>query len=129
MRRLPEVIRERRLRFDWPMFLVTVALAVIGLATLLSATISPFSDSMPSTFKRQALFMGIGLVGMLGLAAIDPRFYERIAYVVFGATALLVLRIVLGWLRLVPRSWRVAPEPAPDVEIPEQRFAPSKDDT
>jgi hypothetical protein len=68
-------------------------------------------------------------VSFLSADAPVPGSAALVVYVVFGGIALLVLRIVLGWLRLVPRSWRVAPEPAPGVEIPEQRFAPSKDDT
>ncbi|WP_454850618.1 hypothetical protein [Promicromonospora soli] len=57
-----------------------------------------------------------------------PESAALVVYVVLGGVALLLLRIVLGWLRLVPRSWRIAPEPAPGVALPEQRFAPSKDD-
>jgi rod shape determining protein RodA len=106
MKRLPEVIRERRLRFDWPLLLVTVALAVLGLATLLSATISPFSEGLPATFRRQVMFMGIGLVGLLGLAALDPRFYERIAYAVFGVViAMLAAVLVIGAVRGGSQRW------------------------
>ena len=73
----PEVIRDRKLRFDWPLLLVTLGLCAVGLATLWSAVGSPFSETLPLTFKRQCLFMGVGLVGCLVLAAIDPRVYER----------------------------------------------------
>lgn len=56
-----------------------------------------------------------------------------VAYLMGGAILLLVLRIVLGTLRLLPRSWRVVPEPqrgSPDtvVALPEQRFAPGRED-
>ncbi|AEG45552.1 hypothetical protein [Isoptericola variabilis] len=54
-----------------------------------------------------------------------------VVYLMVGAIGLLLLRIVLGALRLVPRSWRVLPDaepPAtPDVVVPEQRFAPDRE--
>ena len=80
-----EVIREqRKLRFDWGLLTVTVALCAVGLATLWSAAGSPFSEDAPAAFSRQMIFMGGGLVGMVGLAFIDPRVYERLAYTAWG---------------------------------------------
>jgi len=105
-RRRPEVIRERRLRFDWPLFLVTVALCGIGLATLYSASLSPFTEGWPPAFQRQSVFMGAGLVGLLTLAAIDPRFYEQAAYVAFGAVvAMLAVVLILGAVRGGSQRW------------------------
>lgn len=68
-----------------------------------------------------------------------PGSVTLLVYVVLGAMALLLLRIVLGWLRLAPRSWRVLPEPEtePDTEPlsepadparPGQRPAPRQHD-
>jgi hypothetical protein len=67
-------------------------------------------------------------VSFLSEDAPVPESAALVVYVVLGAIALLLLRIVLGWLRLVPRTWRVAPEPDAGVALPEQRFAPSEDD-
>lgn len=46
-----------------------------------------------------------------------------------GALGLLVLRIILGTLRLLPRSWRMAPEPVPAnamIDLPDQKLAPRR---
>lgn len=106
MDRRPEVIRERRLRFDWPLLAVTTALCLLGLATLYSATVSPFSDGTPVTFQRQAVFMGVGLVGLLALGTLDPRFYERAAYGVFGiVVGMLVVVLLMGAIRGGSQRW------------------------
>jgi MFS family permease len=62
-----------------------------------------------------------------------------VAYLMAGAILLLAARMVLGALGLLPRSWRVAPEPGPEsgsaardagpgVVVPDQRFAPGPED-
>jgi hypothetical protein len=51
------------------------------------------------------------------------------SYIIIGAWLLHILRMILGLFRLVPRSWRIAPDPAPTetpIGIPDQRFAPSR---
>ena len=104
--RRAEVIRERKLRFDWPLLVVTVALCGLGLATLHSATVSPFSDALPGRFVKQGMFMGAGLCGLLVLAAIDPRVYERSAYVAWGVVVgLLVAVLVSGAIRGGSQRW------------------------
>lgn len=50
-------------------------------------------------------------------------------YIIIGAWLLHILRMILGLFRLVPRSWRIAHEPAPTetpIHIPDQRLAPSR---
>ena len=80
------------------------------------------------------LFLGTAL-HVLSLRGQDEPMDDASGYVIVawaGAVALLLLRIVLGTLRLLPRSWRVLPpddgppvaDTRPDVVIPDQRFAP-----
>jgi rod shape determining protein RodA len=101
-----EVIRQRKLRFDWTMLLVTVGLCAIGLVALWSATSSPFGEGVPRAFRMQAIYMSLGLVGMLVLAFIDPRFYERAAYVAFGVVVgMLVVVLLLGAVHGGSQRW------------------------
>ncbi|WP_166851396.1 hypothetical protein [Isoptericola sp. BMS4] len=52
-----------------------------------------------------------------------------VVYVMLIAIGALILRIILGTLRLLPRSWRVPPAQAPNdgvIDLPDQRFAPAR---
>lgn len=102
-----EVIRsERKLHFDWPLLIVTAALCAVGLATLWSAAGSPFSEEVPVAFSRQMVFMAAGLIGMMGLAFIDPRLFERLAYGAWaGVVAMLVVVLVMGAVRGGSQRW------------------------
>lgn len=125
----------------WIPALLYVAMVVIAVPLprstgRASRTSSPGRMRLPVVGRGMLLFFGfmtlwgtwMHAVSFLSANASVPGSAALVVYVVFGGMALLALRIVLGWLRLVPRSWRVAPEPAPGVEIPRQRSAPSKDD-
>ena len=90
---------------------------------------------LPVMGRGALLFFGLLLLLSTSMHAISflsaeavPESAGYVSYLMVGAIGLLLLRVVLGWLRLVPRSWRVPPEPAPDAVIPEQRFASSEDD-
>jgi len=82
------------------------------------------------------LFLSTGAHSMTFLPA-DAGEQTSASAVTFvaAAIALLLLRILLGTLRLLPRSWRVLPPEAepltpddlPDVDVPEQRFAPRRE--
>lgn len=90
---------------------------------------------LPTMGRGALLFFGVLLLMSTSMHAISflpeqaiPASAAYVSYVMVGAIALLLLRIVLGWLRLLPRSWRIPSEPAPGVVLPEQRLAPSEDD-
>jgi len=99
-------LRRRRRSMDWPLLLTTLLLCGIGLNTLYSAAGSPLLEGAPRAFQMQALYMGLGLVLMLLLVLIDPRFYERSAYILFGLTLLLLLLVLLvGPVRGGAQRW------------------------
>lgn len=90
---------------------------------------------LPVMGRGALLFFGALLLMSTSVHAISflperaiPPSAAYVGYAMVGAITLLLLRIVLGWLRLVPRSCRVAPEPAPGIVLPEQRPVPSEDD-
>lgn len=104
--RRAEVIRQRKLRFDWPMLGLTVTLCAIGLTALWSATSSPFVTGVPRAFWMQCIYMGAGMVGALALSLIDPRIFERVAYVAYGIVIALLLAVLgLGVVRGGAEGW------------------------
>lgn len=92
-RRLLDAPRDR---FDWSLFLVTAALAVVGVVNLYSAT-SVLRASLSDLYVQQVYWLVAG--GILGAlaAAVDYRWIERYGYAiyVFGVV-LLLLVFVLG---------------------------------
>lgn len=137
---------------DAPAFVVWRALAWVPtllylVTVLLSFPLPRARDRTPETTasgrmrlpvmgRGALLFFGLLLLLSTSLHAISylpeqvvPESAAYVSYVMVGAIALLLLRIVLGWLRLVPRSWRVAPDPASGSATTGQRLAPSEDDT
>lgn len=98
--------RQQALRFDWLMLTVTLSLCALGLATLYAAAGSPLVEGAPRSFRMQALYMGIGLVGMVVLAFVEPRMYERGAYLFHGAVVLMLLLVlVVGPVRGGSQRW------------------------
>ena len=89
------IVRSAGRHIDWPMILTTLALLVIGLLTLVAATAGPLSEELPATVIRQAIFAGVGLVGMTVLAFVDARLYERGAYLFYGLVVVLLLLVLL----------------------------------
>jgi rod shape determining protein RodA len=82
--------------FDWTLFLVASALAVIGVINLYSAT-SAARAALSDIYIQQVYWLVLG--GILGgvVAVIDYRHYERLGYLLYGVgTILLILLFVLG---------------------------------
>ena len=102
-----------REHFDWPLFLAIVAIAIVGLVNLYSAT-SPYIDDarrsgLADIYVTQVYWLVVGgLMGIL-VAIIDYRNFERLAYIAYGIGIFtLVLVFVLAsdvrgaarWIRL-----------------------------
>ena len=95
-----------RRRLDLPLLLITVLLCITGLVTLYSAAGSPLVPGPPRPFIMQASYMAFGLVLMLGLGMLDPRFFEQSAYVLFGLLLfVLALVLVVGPVRGGSQRW------------------------
>lgn len=101
------ILVRRRGRFiDWRIVLTTLGLVGVGLATLFSAAGSPLSEELPREFVRQVAFIGLGLVLMTFLSFLDPRIWERLAYVAWGGVCvLLLLVLVFGTIRNGSQRW------------------------
>lgn len=77
-------------KFHWPLFAVTLAILVLGLFNLYSASYA----TRPSCFFSQLAWSGIALaIGFL-VYAVDYRIYERMAYIFYGIGMLLLLLVL-----------------------------------
>lgn len=82
--------------FDWPLFLVTSVLAVIGVINLYSAT-SVTKGALSEAYIQQVYWLVIGGIFAAGVAVIDYRHYERLGYLLYAlGIILLLLVLVLG---------------------------------
>jgi len=90
-----------REKLDWPLFLGVVLVAVAGVVNLYSAT-SPYigitgREAIADVYVSQVYWLVVGGLVAILLAAIDYRFFERLAYVLYaGGVVALLLVWVLG---------------------------------
>ncbi|HLI23668.1 MAG TPA: FtsW/RodA/SpoVE family cell cycle protein, partial [Acidimicrobiales bacterium] len=94
---------------DVVLALVTVAIAAVGCLMLYTSTRAQLeANGLPPTFyaKKQLIFMAIGVVVMLVVAAIDYRKYRDRAWFVFGLTVLALLAVyVIGHKSRGAQAW------------------------
>lgn len=89
-------IRNRGLRenFDWPLFVATATIAVIGVTNLYSAT-SAGSAGFRDLYITQIYWLTFGAGVAVLVAAIDYRHYERYAWFAYGGGIVLLLLVFL----------------------------------
>lgn len=95
---------DRRLltHFNWLMFTVAVALALIGLISVYSATFTRW----PLFYKKERYWIIIGSVFLLASVAINYSLLERFAYFIYGSsTALLMAVLLMGRSSGGARRW------------------------
>jgi rod shape determining protein RodA len=83
---------------DISLALATLALAALGVLMVFSATRGPVDDGATgdtSFLSKQALFVGLGIVMMVAISAVDYRLWRRLAPLVY-VVSLLVLGLVLS---------------------------------
>ncbi|NCN27157.1 rod shape-determining protein RodA [bacterium] len=94
-------------KMDWVLLWAMLAVIVMGLVNLYSAATDPLSATT-GYFLKQVIYYGIGFVLMGAILFFDYRFYERIAYVLYGLNflALLLVRLPgIGIYRNGARQW------------------------
>lgn len=101
--------------FDWPLLLTALSLCTIGLAMIYSVyqPLGGESSVEPDYFyfKRQAVWVAVGLVTLILGFAVPFRLFETLAYVIYAACIVLLV-VVLAmpgdaggtqrWFRLGP---------------------------
>jgi len=82
--------------FDWGLFLISSALAVIGVVNLYSAT-SVSRAALSEVYIQQVYWLVLGGILATAVTAIDYRHYERLGYALYGfGIVLLLLVLALG---------------------------------
>src|SRR5262245_46845383 len=109
---MPGIDRRLIQNFEWPIFLMGLAIALIGIVNLISA--SPERGAfLPDTAWRQLVWMGLGLVLLLATLVLDYRTLERVALPFYGVVIVLLVavlfvgRIVNGsqrWIEFGPMN-------------------------
>lgn len=96
-------------RFDYFLALVSIALAGVGCLMLYTSTRSQLeAQGLPPTFyaKKQLIFMCLGVVVMIVVAAIDYRKYSDRAWVLFGLSLLALIAVyVVGHKSRGSQAW------------------------
>jgi len=81
-----------RAQFDWPLAGGTLAIIALGLVNLYSATrVAP-----KGLYQAQLLWLGVGVVLFVVVAAIDYRVYERLAPVIYAGCLLLLVAVLVA---------------------------------
>jgi rod shape determining protein RodA len=102
---MPGIDRRLIQNFEWPIFLMGLGLALIGIVNLVSASPERGAGFMPDTAWRQVVWMGLGLGLLLATLLLDYRTLERVALPMYGGVlALLVAVLFIG--RIVNGSQR-----------------------
>jgi rod shape determining protein RodA len=79
-------------RFDWPLFVVILAIAGIGLLNLYSALSGTKHEAL---FTRQIVWMVAGLFVYVVMTVVDYRFWQRFASIALGVAIGLVILVFL----------------------------------
>jgi rod shape determining protein RodA len=104
---------DRRLfaHFDWPVFGLSFALALVGILTIYSSAYSVTEQNTGGLAVRQLWWLVVGIVAMLSTLALDYHYMERLVYPFFAAVLLLLLLVLIvgsvgggsqRWLHLGP---------------------------
>jgi len=95
---------DRRLftHIEWLTLALTIALAVIGLATVYSATHS----QSPSIYRKEVYWVILGSLFMIAALVINYIWIERLAYFIYGSTVLLLISVfIIGHSAAGARRW------------------------
>ncbi len=89
--------------FDYRACLICLALVIIGLMSIYSAT---FDINNAANFYKQSLWAGIGLIVMLVTAFIPLRTVQRLSFAFYFTTiAVLVIVLIVGSTIKGSKSW------------------------
>lgn len=96
-----------RLRYvDVPLLISTLILTGAGLAALYSATY----QWSPAIFRRQLVFLALGIVLAIGLASIKPSVWQRYSKPLYGLNVAMLLGVLLfGAERKGAQRWLELP--------------------
>lgn len=83
--------------FDWGLLVIAIALTVIGLAMIYSATLGAEDPTLANTWRRQAIYGAIGVGLMFLVASIDYRLLESLEWPIYFVTiGVLIFTLLFG---------------------------------
>ena len=80
-------------RFDWPLFATTIALCIIGLLNLYSAT---YAGQFKSCFANQLYTSILGIAVVFVMAFVPARYIERMSYPALAILAVMLFAVLVG---------------------------------
>lgn len=95
------ITKKRAFQFkvDVPLLLVVISLVIFGLLMVYSASFDysffEYGDST-TMFKRQMLFMAVGLLVMIGLIFVDYHLWRRVVVLLMGITIFLLFCVFIA---------------------------------
>lgn len=106
--------------FSWSVVFIWIALSIIGLVAIYSATQGPVSQFLPSyiqdNFFRQLLWVGLSIVVLIAVQFTSPRTFQGVSYLFYFVCILLMIITVFfgvevsgsrSWLRIGPVNLQV----------------------
>ena len=99
---------DRRLiqNFDWVTFATVLAISLIGVMTIFSATRQPADEIQSPLFMKQLAWLVVGIVAMVVFVSFDYIWLERIAFPLYlTGVAFLVLVLLLGKVGMGAQRW------------------------
>lgn len=93
---MPAIDRRLLGHFDWTLFLVILALAGIGVLTVMSASYAGSNRSIDPVVVRQLLWVGIGLLLMSAAFIFDYRTLMGYAYPFYVITLVLLVVVAIS---------------------------------
>ena len=92
---MPMIDRRLLTNFDWPLVVLTLVIAAIGVVNIFSATAS-YSVSGTSYSIRQLYWILTGLVLVLSVCSVDYHLLDDIAYWIYGVVVVLLLLVLVA---------------------------------
>jgi rod shape determining protein RodA len=82
--------------FDWPLFLLTITLALLGVVVIYSATFASEGETMRKLYLKQLEWNLYGLIILMIMSLLDYRLVERPAYLLWGICVVLLIAVLVG---------------------------------
>jgi rod shape determining protein RodA len=99
---------DRRLifNFDWSILFAALALSLIGVSTIYSATRPLLDAGQQSFYIRQMYWIGLSLIFFIGVISFDYRWYIRSSYLLYAVgVILLILVFFVGRKGMGAQRW------------------------
>ena len=81
----------KKSRFDFALFFAAIALWIVGLFLVYSATIIHDTGPLAGLYKQQVVWIMMAVLVILAITSIPGRYFHAFAYIFYGVSLLLLL--------------------------------------